>query len=207
MEILSAQSDQDFFSANSKLYDVFIDLEQAGIQEVKKDRPAELAAYDRAIANVQKSLDSLNAMTTHLNQEQNLLKTAGVEPGFDTALRKVDFDALQAKLIKSQVLPDRPGYYQKFFDRVKKEGPQALISGRSEGIEELRTMVTQFGQQLRDSRSLAADGNLIPSIDQLKIPAVLAEQRIYKMMNDDLALACILYSAVSKEARGTLGWK
>jgi hypothetical protein len=150
---------------------------------------------------------SLDKLISLLQDQQRLQAAAGTEVGYESALRSLDFDALISRLIANKVLPDRPGYYEKYVSKIRAEGSKAFISGRLDGVRGFRTSVQGFNQSLVDSRSVAQGGKLIPSIDDRKIPAVLTAQQIFKMMMDDLATDCMVYAFISKEARGTLGWK
>ncbi len=203
---MSANADKAFFSALSSLDATLIQLEEAGVQEVAHNGQQETAAYDAAIEDAQRGGLAFDSMISFVGQQKAFHDSVGTEPGFERALKVMDYDRLFKKLIAQGVLPNRPGYYQQYVTRIHKEGSAALYTGRLALIRRAREMVSQLITQLEDKRQVAASGTLIPSIDKNTIPAVLTVQRLFKLVNDELAADCAVYSLIAKAGRGTLGY-
>ena len=206
MERLNGSSDQAYFAAYSDLANAQIKLEEAVRQESFANRPGEIAAYDEATENVGKVVAALEQSLTNDKQMLELLDKYGPEPGFEQALHSLDTRTAVAKLVNAKIVPNRPEWLASVVERVKKEGSRGIVTGRMEGIEQLRAQALDFQKTLRDNRQSAVQGEIVKKIDGPGFAPVMASQQTVQLMAQNLAEACPTYSTIGKVARGTLGY-
>lgn len=206
MERINGYSDQAYFAAYSNLANTQIKLEEAVRQESYGNRTGEIASYDEAIQSIGKVVAALDESLSNDRKMIELLDKYGPEPGFEQALRSLDTKTIVAKLVNAKIVPNRPEWLASVVERVKKEGSRGIVTGRMEGIEQLKSQALEFQKTLRDNRQSAVQGEIVQKIDGPGFAPVLASQQTVQLMATNLAEACPTYSTIGKVARGTLGY-
>ncbi len=206
VERLGGDSDQQYFTSYNHANSALMKLEESVRQESLGNREAATADWDAAIVNIHDAVASLDAMLATEKKILDVVDKYGAEPGFEQALRSLDSKTVIPKLINANVVPNNPALLEEHLARVRKEGARGLITGRMAGIEKLRAMAVEWEKVVRDSRAIAAQGEIVEKIDGPGFAPTKASQQMLKALADNLAADCTAYAYISKMARGTLGW-
>src|SRR6266849_2979109 len=98
MEVLQAIEAKHLFQAYALSAQAFKSLEDVGIFETEKNTPQALSAYDQAVESYQQAAAEFFLARKTMDEELALVESAGLEPGFQASLLKLDYEALRKRL-------------------------------------------------------------------------------------------------------------